>query len=109
MGAVYAAQDTRLSVPENLAVIGYDNRDFAAIGRPRLTTISMPVYEMCYSAADLLLRLILLGEGPSDEIKVKGGLLMRETCCVPAFMRTHDERSVATMLRRLLLNRQPDA
>lgn len=109
LGAVYAAQDAGLAVPGDLAVVGYDNRDFAAIVRPPLTTVSMPVYEMGRTAADLLLRQILYGELPFDEVKVLGELLVRETCGAPEAERTRDEPSVSTMLRRLLLNRQPDA
>jgi LacI family transcriptional regulator, galactose operon repressor len=46
LGAIYAIQDARLSVPEDIAVVGYDNRNFAKIVRPRITTVSMPVIEM---------------------------------------------------------------
>jgi hypothetical protein len=49
------------------------------------------------------------GRSDMEEVRVRGELRVRETCGAPQEQRTRDESSAATMLRRLLLNRQPDA
>src|SRR5919109_373534 len=39
LGAIYAIQDAGLSVPADVGVVGYDNRNFTKTVRPRLTTV----------------------------------------------------------------------
>lgn len=109
LGAIYAAQDMGIAVPGDLAVVGYDNRDFAHSVRPGITTVTLPAYDMGRLGADLLLNQIQAGAEPRDEVKVRGELIVRESCGAPAAQRTPHEPSQATTLRRLLLNRHPDA
>jgi len=80
LGAIYAAQAAELSVPRDLAVIGYDDRDLAGFVRPALTTIQMPCEKMGHVAAESLLRLIR-GEATTVEpTLVKGELIVRQSC-----------------------------
>ena len=108
LGAINALQDNGLNVPRQVAVVGYDNRDFARIVRPRITTVSMPVYEMGRTAAELLVRQITDGRQETDEIRVKGQLYIRETCGADASLRTPEEMNMGTIHRRILLNKGPD-
>ncbi|NLF76331.1 MAG: LacI family transcriptional regulator [Chloroflexi bacterium] len=108
LGAICAIQDAGLSVPEDVAVVGYDNRDFSRIVRPRITTVSMPVYEMGYTAAELLLKQIAGGRQAFDEIKIKGRLFIRESCGADPARRTEDGLDMATTTRRILLHKDPD-
>ena len=108
LGAIYAIQDSGLNVPDDLAVIGYDNRNFTKTFRPRITTVSMPVIEMGGVAAELLLRQIAAGRKEEEEIKVKGQLIIRETCGTPEAGRTQQEPDSRTLFRRVLFNRQPE-
>ena len=108
LGAIQAVQDRGLSVPGDMAVVGYDNRDFTRIVRPRLTTVSMPVYEMGRAAAELLLQQIAGGRRDHDEIKIQGQIFIRETCGAAESLRTQEEALSATLSRRVLLNRQPE-
>jgi DNA-binding LacI/PurR family transcriptional regulator len=108
LGAISALQDHGLNVPRQVAVVGYDNRDFARIVRPRITTVSMPVYEMGRTAAELLVRQITEGRQETDEIRVKGKLYIRETCGADASLRTPEEMNMGTIHRRILLNKGPD-
>ena len=65
-GALKAAQQLGLRVPEDLAIIGYDNIPLAEMTTPELTTISQPIYDMGAIAARLLVKKI---EGkPIDQI-----------------------------------------
>jgi len=108
LGAIYAIQDAGLSVPGDVAVIGYDNRNFSKTVRPGITTVSMPVIEMGGVAAELLLRQIAEGRKEEEEIKVKGQLIIRETCGAPTASRTQQEPDSRILFRRVLFNKQPE-
>ncbi len=79
LGVIYAAQEVGLKIPGDIALVGYDDRDFAAWIRPSLTTIRMPSYEMGRAAARLLLEQ-LSGEELEDATQVPGQLIIRESC-----------------------------
>ena len=80
LGAIYAIHDTGLRVPDDIAIVGYDNREVASLVRPSITTVTMPCYEMGQAAADLLLRLISSSSQPIEEIKICGKLIVRQSC-----------------------------
>ena len=79
LGAMYAIQDAELKIPADIAIVGYDDRDFAAWIRPALTTIRMPSLEMGQAAARLLLQQFA-GEEPEDATQIPGKLIVRESC-----------------------------
>ena len=79
LGAMYAIQKAGLEVPGDVAIVGYDDRDFAAWIRPALTTVRMPSYEMGQAAARLLLEQINKKE-LEDATQVTGKLIVRESC-----------------------------
>jgi DNA-binding LacI/PurR family transcriptional regulator len=54
-GAIYAARDQGLSVPDDIAVMGFDNIPMAAYSIPPLTTIEQPTAELGHKAASMLL------------------------------------------------------
>ncbi len=79
LGAIYAIQEARLRIPTDIALVGYDDRDFSAWIRPSLTTIRMPAYEMGLAAARLMLQQFA-GEEMEDATQVPGKLIIRESC-----------------------------
>jgi DNA-binding LacI/PurR family transcriptional regulator len=108
LGAIYAMQDTGLDVPKDIAVVGYDNRDFAKIVRPKITTVVMPVYEMGRVATESLLEQIADGHEEMEEIKVRGELIIRDTCGADEASKAKEEPNPRTAFRRILLNKQPE-
>jgi LacI family transcriptional regulator len=80
LGAIYAIQESGLRVPEDIAVVGYDNRNFAGIIRPALTTVTLPAYEMGEAAARLLLDLINHEISSVENIEIRGKLITRQSC-----------------------------
>lgn len=61
LGAYQAIHELGLSIPADVAVIGFDNEpDFAALLRPSLTTLELPHFEMGRWAVDHLLKLIAM-------------------------------------------------
>ena len=107
LGLIYAIQDAGKIVPGDMAVAGYDNRDFTRIFRPQMTSVTMPVYEMGHMAAELLVKQIT-GDDPIDEVKIAGELVVRKTCGADSSLRTR-ENLLYTRVRRLLLDKLPDA
>jgi DNA-binding LacI/PurR family transcriptional regulator len=106
-GAIYAIQDAGLKVPEDIAVVGYDNRNFTRIFRPRITTVSLPVYEMGKTAAELMQKQLVEGLENIKEVKIRGQLFIRESCGADESQMTIDELDAGTTSRRIVLNVQP--
>ncbi len=80
LGVTYAAQEVGLNVPTDLALVGYDDRDFTGFVRPALTTIQMPCEKMGQVAADSLLRLIKGDLEVIEPTRVQGALVVRQSC-----------------------------
>jgi LacI family transcriptional regulator len=57
-GAFAAAEQHDLRIPEDVAIVGFDDISPAAHIQPPLTTVRQPLYEMGQSAIELLLRYI---------------------------------------------------
>jgi LacI family transcriptional regulator len=108
LGSIYAIQDAGLTVPDDIAVVGYDNREFTWIVRPNITTVEMPVYEMGRIAAEILLRQIVDGTRENEEVKVKGELIIRDTCGASEPQKTNRRFDRHLSLRRIMLNKEPD-
>ena len=47
-----------LNIPEDIALIGFDDIELAAYVNPTLTTIRQPIYELGKSGAQILLKII---------------------------------------------------
>jgi GntR family transcriptional regulator, arabinose operon transcriptional repressor len=81
LGLLQAAQRCQISVPEELAIIGFDDISYAAHVHPPLTTIAQPRKEIGLRAAHLLLdRIEGQADGPSRCIELPTRLIVRESC-----------------------------
>lgn len=84
IGALDGLRDAGLLVPQDVAVIGFDDRPEARAQVPPLTTVRYPQFESGYQALALLLQRI---EGLVEEeeaVRVPTRLLVRESCgCLP--------------------------
>ena len=58
LGAIHAFADAGLSVPQDIAVVGFDDIEAADLVRPALTTIQQDAHALGASAVDTLLRLV---------------------------------------------------
>ncbi len=58
VGAIAAASERGLRIPEDLSVAGFDDIDLAQATRPMLTTVRQPLQEMGRIAVSLLIRLL---------------------------------------------------
>ncbi|HVB72096.1 MAG TPA: LacI family DNA-binding transcriptional regulator [Ktedonobacteraceae bacterium] len=57
-GAISAAEQRGLHVPEDIAVVGFDDNPSSAHMEPALTTVRQPFYEMGRRASEILLALV---------------------------------------------------
>jgi DNA-binding LacI/PurR family transcriptional regulator len=80
LGAIYAIQDAGLNVPKDIAVVGYDDREFASFSKPTITTVCPPSFEMGQLAAQLILNRLENQIEIEDPIRVQGKLIIRESC-----------------------------
>lgn len=58
LGVIKALKELGLKVPEDIAVIGYDNLDMSELTDPPLTTMAQPFYEIGVKAAERLVKVI---------------------------------------------------
>ncbi|TET48234.1 MAG: LacI family transcriptional regulator, partial [Actinomycetota bacterium] len=68
LGCLIAIRTAGLSIPEEIAIIGFDDPDWGIIVEPPLTAISQPVYDLGSTAADLLIKKIN-GKGDNPDRK----------------------------------------
>ncbi|NIV27965.1 MAG: substrate-binding domain-containing protein, partial [Anaerolineae bacterium] len=57
-GALRATRDRGLRVPQEIAVVGFDDITAARFITPALTTVHVPTFGLGWSAAELLIRII---------------------------------------------------
>lgn len=79
-GAIQALHAARRNIPENVAVIGFDDRPESAVLKPALTSIQIPLFKMGYMAVAQLLRQLHGREGDVEQVKVRTRLIIRESC-----------------------------
>lgn len=58
LGVLQAADEAGVRVPQDLSLLGYDDIEYAALPKIRLTTIAQPTEALAAAAVDLLLALI---------------------------------------------------
>ncbi len=79
IGAYKALKQHRISVPEEVEIIGFDNIELASLIEPALSTVAQPTYEMGVLGAEMLIRVIEGQTVPEKSIYLKPELLLRET------------------------------
>ncbi|KAB2852454.1 MAG: hypothetical protein F9K46_19140, partial [Anaerolineae bacterium] len=80
LGALRALQEAQLRVPDDIAIVGYDDLPPAVQANPQLTTIRQPIEQTGFLAVATLVK-ILSGEPPeSHEIVLPVELVVRASC-----------------------------
>ena len=79
IGALRSIRENNLKVPEDMAVAGFDNINFASMCNPTLTTISQPKYDMGCISMELLLRQIRGELKEPKEILLEYEIIIRES------------------------------
>jgi LacI family transcriptional regulator len=80
IGVLDAARELGLSVPDQLAVSGYDDIDAASLVTPALTTVVNPAREVGRACGEALLRRLQVdGSEPARELVIANALIRRES------------------------------
>jgi LacI family transcriptional regulator len=83
VGALKLIREVNLQVPEDVALVGFDDLPIAASLQPALTTVRQPIEQMGSMAADLLLSLLdnpPEGRPPAHKLVLPTKLVVRESC-----------------------------
>ncbi|MGP4076893.1 LacI family DNA-binding transcriptional regulator [Halobacillus sp. K22] len=80
MGVINAAKHRGIKVPEELAVVGFDNIKFSAIFDPPLTTIAQPKFGMGKRAMEMLIKRFNGESLDQMEHTLPDELIIRESC-----------------------------
>lgn len=85
IGALDALHERRIAIPDQVAVIGFDNRPSAPYQRPPLTTVALPLAEMGAMAGETLMASILENTHVSEPTihRIPCYLVQRESCGAP--------------------------
>lgn len=80
IGAMRAAREAGLRIPEDVAFVGYDDVSVARYASPQLTTIRQPIAQFGVNAVGILIDLIENGIQPVRRIIMNTELVIRESC-----------------------------
>ncbi|MGG4405665.1 LacI family DNA-binding transcriptional regulator [Geobacillus stearothermophilus] len=80
IGAVKAIRHRGGRVPDDVAVVGFDDIHMASIFEPSLTTIAQPMFEIGQKAMELLLALIEGTSARRRQLVLPDRLVIRDSC-----------------------------
>lgn len=83
MGCYQAIAALGLKIPQDIAVVGYDNQQIASEIFPALTSVELPYFDMGKYAVEALVALIEEQPLLSNRRKVEGDLIIRESSTKP--------------------------
>ncbi|WP_253776502.1 LacI family DNA-binding transcriptional regulator [Goodfellowiella coeruleoviolacea] len=83
VGVLRAAGDRGLRIGRDLAVVGYDDVEWAELVDPPLTTIAQPITDIGRTAVRLLLDRITHPDRPARTVRLPGRLVHRRSCGCP--------------------------
>ncbi len=96
MGVLDGLNQAGLKVPQDIAIIGFDDRLEARAVNPPLTTVHYPMFGLGYQSVGLLLRAIE-GESVNEElVLIPTNLVIRESCgCLQGVLGTKDNEGAS--------------
>lgn len=84
LGAITAAKELGLRVPEDVTVIGFDDVEHTTMLHPYITTVAQPCYELGKQSAHLLYARMTLGAEIPRQTILEHQLIVRESSSPPA-------------------------
>ncbi|GGG08555.1 LacI family DNA-binding transcriptional regulator [Paenibacillus abyssi] len=82
-GAINACLERGLHIPEDISIIGFDDREFSSYINPKLTTMRLPLHEMGMEAIKSLVSILNQEEATEKNKKLKCTLIKRHTVGKP--------------------------
>ena len=79
MGAMNAIQEQNLKIPQDISVIGFDDILFAQMSNPKLSTISIPAYQIGVTAVGMLVERIKGERSVAKNLILEHKFIQRES------------------------------
>lgn len=79
-GAMRALRDQGVSVPAEIALVGYDDLPPAMLTDPSLTTVSQPIKQIGIRAVETLIDILEKGSEPVRRVILPTKLVIRDSC-----------------------------
>jgi LacI family fructose operon transcriptional repressor len=76
-GALQAIRERNLTIPDDIALVTFDETTWSSLVQPAITLIAQPTYEIGKTAAELLMQRIADPARPTRQVILKGQLLVR--------------------------------
>lgn len=80
LGCIKELYERKISIPDKIALIGFDDSTWAEALIPPLTTVKQPGYELGVNAAELLIKKLSNGNSSRMNIVLNPELVIRESC-----------------------------
>lgn len=80
IGVIEFLKENNIKIPEELAIIGFDDYKWASITAPPLTVVKQPVDEIGKKAAELVLKRIKGDKSSFKEYRLPTELIIRDSC-----------------------------
>ncbi|WP_455824723.1 LacI family DNA-binding transcriptional regulator [Pseudomonas graminis] len=80
LGAMQALRDANIEVPQQMALVGFDDFDWADFFVPRLTLIAQPVKALGAQAVHRLLQRMAAPDAPTQSLRLAPTLQVRNSC-----------------------------
>ncbi len=76
---IKAARKSKLRVPEDITVIGFDNVEISSMCNPSITTVNQPRYQLGFLSCEMLVNNFTNEENPMKSVYLETELLIRES------------------------------
>ncbi|MEX0720745.1 MAG: LacI family DNA-binding transcriptional regulator [Balneolaceae bacterium] len=80
LGCIKELYERKVSIPDEMALIGFDDSTWAEALIPPLTTVKQPGHELGVNAAELLIKKLNNGSSSTMDIVLNPELVIRESC-----------------------------
>jgi LacI family transcriptional regulator/LacI family repressor for deo operon, udp, cdd, tsx, nupC, and nupG len=80
LGALQAIHERNLDIPNQIAIVGFDDMQWAMSLRPPLTTVAQPAFEAGRTAAEMLLARVREPSLPRRQVVLETRLIVRSSC-----------------------------
>ena len=80
LAALAAVHEAGLRIPEDIALVSFDDVPWGQLLNPPLTAVSQPTYQLGKMAAEMLVARIANPSGPTTTVRLPLTLVVRESC-----------------------------
>lgn len=84
-GALRALRSAGLAVPDDIAIVGFDDLPGSAVADPPLTTVRQPILRLGVQAVECLVDLLTHGVQPPRQVVMTTQLVIRQSCGAKRF------------------------